>query len=202
MSQRRGWRGAAFSSAAASASVLNPIFSRRSNCAASPDLQAVLSEFWVAGLYPEDLQASFPPERQLDPSRPIPAQADPKEILPRWRSEVSDLGGYLDLAECFDGAEHISAYALAYVYAEADQKVILWVGSDDDIRLWLNGRLIHENPITRGPAPDQDRVPGPLRRGWNTVLAKVVNRTHLYGLYLRLSANRHNLAEPVAPDHR
>ena len=38
---------------------------------ASPHLHAVLSEFWVTGLYPEDLQASFLPETQLDPFRPL-----------------------------------------------------------------------------------------------------------------------------------
>src|SRR5262249_49645245 len=84
---------------------------------ASPELPAALSEFWVAGPYPEDLKASFPPEAQLDPSRPIPALAEPKAdlpALPRWRSEVADVSGYLDLAACFDGREHISAYALAY----------------------------------------------------------------------------------------
>jgi WD40 repeat protein/tetratricopeptide (TPR) repeat protein len=180
-----------------------PDFAKAIDLQASPYLPAVLSEFWVAGLYPEDLQASFPPESELDPSRAIPALAGPKDnlpVLPRWRSETPNRSGYLNLAACFDGAEHISAYALAYVYAKAEQDVILWVGSDDDIRLWLNGRLIHENPITRGPAPDEDRVPGRLRPGWNTVLAKVVNRTHEHGLFLRLSADPRDLAEPAVPE--
>jgi tetratricopeptide (TPR) repeat protein len=158
---------------------------------ASPELPAVLSEFWVAGLYPENIEASFPPEAQLDPSRPIPALARPKAdlpLLPRWRSEVTDVSGYLDLAACFDGAEHISAYALAYVYAKTEQEVALLTGSDDGVRLWLNGKLIHHNPAVRFPAPDQDCVPAKLRRGWNTVLAKVVNITGRHGLFLRLSS--------------
>ena len=49
---------------------------------ASPELPAALSEFWVAGLYPKDLRAACPPEAQLDPSRAIPAAADPKNDLP------------------------------------------------------------------------------------------------------------------------
>ena len=125
-----------------SASVPNTI-STRPSIRASPDLPAVLSEFWVAGLHPQDFKASFPPEAQPDPSRPIPAVADPKDdltVLPRWRSEVTDVSGYLDLAACFDGAEHISAYALAYVYSKTEQEVVLLTGSDDDMRLWLNGQ--------------------------------------------------------------
>src|SRR5262249_11129434 len=142
--------------------------------------------------------ASFPPEAQLDPSRPIPPVADPKDdlpVLPRWRSEVTDVSGYLDLAACFDGAEHISAYALAYVYSKTEQEVVLLPGSDDDMRLWLNGQPIYAFPSGRAPAPDQDRVLAKLRRGWNTVLAKVVNGNGQHGLFLRLSADPRELAE-------
>jgi tetratricopeptide (TPR) repeat protein len=158
---------------------------------ASPELPAVLSEFWVAGPYPEDLMASFPPEAQPDPSRPIPAPAAPRAdppALPRWRSEVTDVSGYLDLAACFDGREHISAYALAYVYSKTEQEVALLTGSDDGVRLWVNGQLIHHNPAVRFAVPDQDHIPAKLRRGWNTVLAKVVNDIGGHGLFLRLSA--------------
>src|SRR5262249_52317750 len=68
---------------------------------------AVLSEFWVAGLYPLDAEAEFPPESQQDPSLPIPAApkpADRHQPLPRWRNEVADATGFLDLAAAFDGA--------------------------------------------------------------------------------------------------
>jgi hypothetical protein len=168
---------------------------------APPELSAVLSEFWVAGPYPEDLSASFPPEAQLDPSRPIPALAAPKaDLLPlrRWRSEVTDVSGYLDLAACFDGTEHISAYALAYIYSKTEQEVALLTGSDDGERLWLNGQLIHHNPAVRFAVPDQDRIPAKLRRGWNTVLAKVVNDIGGHGLFLRLSADPRELAAALA----
>jgi WD40 repeat protein len=116
-------------------------FRRAMDLQASVELPAVLSEFWVAGLYPQALQASLPPERQLDPSRPIPATDRKTElpVLPHWRSEITDASGYLDLATCFDGAEHISAYALAHVYSKTEQDVLLLAGSDDGMRLWLNG---------------------------------------------------------------
>jgi tetratricopeptide (TPR) repeat protein len=108
------------------------------------------------------------------------------------------VSGYLDLAACFDGAEHLSAYALAYVYSKTEQEVVLLAGSDDGVRLWLNGQLIHHNPAARIVAPDQDRIPAKLRRGWNTVLAKVVNDVGGHGLFLRLSADPGELAEVFA----
>jgi WD40 repeat protein/serine/threonine protein kinase len=172
-------------------------FARAIDLRATPELPAVLSEFWVAGLYPDDLKTSCPPESQPDPSRPVPAVTGPKAglpVLPRWRGEVTDVSGYLDLAACFDGAEHISAYALAYVYSKTEQEVVLLTGSDDGMRLWLNGQPIYVFAGARPPAPDQDRVPAKLRRGWNIVLAKVVNDTGDHGLFLRLSADPQELA--------
>ena len=104
--------------------------------------------------------------------------------------------GYLDLAACFDGAEYISAYALAYVYSRKEQEVALLTGSDDGMRLWLNGQSIFAFPNGRSPVPepDEDRVAAKLRRGWNTLLIKVVNDTGRHGLFLRLSADPRELA--------
>jgi WD40 repeat protein/tetratricopeptide (TPR) repeat protein len=165
---------------------------------ANPHLQAVQSEFWVAGLYDDNLRHSCPPETQQDPARPFPAAADPLKndpVLTRWRCETTDAGNYLDLAACFDQKEHVSAYALAYVYARAEQEVVLLTGSDDSLRVWLNGgRPVFEYPMGRAPAPDEDYIPVTLRRGWNVVLAKVVNHTGQHGLYLRLSAKPADLA--------
>src|SRR5262249_32588786 len=114
--------------------------------------------------------------------------------LLRWRAETADATGFLDLAACFDQAEHIAAYALTYVYAKTEQEVVLLTGSDDGLRLWLNGQMIHEFPQNRSPRPDQDRVLATLRAGWNTVLAKVVNDTGRHGLFLRISAEPADLA--------
>jgi WD40 repeat protein/serine/threonine protein kinase len=168
---------------------------------ATPGLQAVLSEFWVAGPYPEDLGLPCPPEQQPDPAKPIPpAPGSPKGLpaLSHWRAEITGVGNYLDLAACFDQKEHIAVYALAYVYAKARQDVVLWTGSDDSLRVWLNGELLHEYPTGRAPAPDEDRIPATLRPGWNVVLAKVVNSTGQHGLYLRVSGDPAEVAAALA----
>jgi WD40 repeat protein/tetratricopeptide (TPR) repeat protein len=164
-----------------------------------PGRPAALSEFWVAGLYGEDLQKAYPPESQTDPSQPLPPVADTREALPRWRAETADPAGYLDLGACFDHAEHISAYALACIYSPKEQDVALMTGSDDSLRLWLNGgEPLVEHPRARPPFPDDDHIPARLRAGWNVVLAKVVNYSGRHGLYLRLSAEPADLARAFA----
>jgi WD40 repeat protein/tetratricopeptide (TPR) repeat protein len=163
-----------------------------------PNLPAALSEFWVAGPYGEDLAKAYPPESQTDPAQPLLPVPDAREALPRWHAESTDPTGYLDLAACFDQAEHISAYALAYVYSPKEQAVALLTGSDDSMRLWLNGAFLFEYPQGRPPLPDDDYIPARLRAGWNVVLAKVVNYSGRHGLYLRLSAEPADLARAFA----
>jgi hypothetical protein len=66
-------------------------------------------------------------------------------------------------------------------------KTGLLLGSDDGVRVWINGRLVHSNPAYRGAYPDQDRVAVALDAGWNTVLVKVLQGAGGFGLYVRLA---------------
>jgi hypothetical protein len=100
---------------------------------------------------------------------------------------VPDADGYLDLARVFDRAENISAYALTRVYCLEQRQATILLGSDDMLRLWVNGRLVHEYDQPRNAEPDQDSVTVTLEAGWNTVLAKVVNVEGDHGLYLRIA---------------
>jgi WD40 repeat protein/serine/threonine protein kinase len=155
---------------------------------------AALSDYWVTGPYGEDLRTASPPELQTDPALPIPSAPGKKDTLRHWRAEQADASGFLNLGACFDHAEHISAYALAYVYSRMEQDIAVLTGSDDSMRLWLNGELVYEYPKGRRSFPDDDRIPARLRAGWNVVLVKVVNHTGGHGLYLRLSAEPADLA--------
>jgi hypothetical protein len=55
---------------------------------------------------------------------------------------------------------------------------------DDWLRLWLNGKLVHEQALSWVPRS----VPIHLEAGWNTLLAKVSNAKSTYGLGSKLSA--------------
>ena len=97
------------------------------------------------------------------------------------------LNSYINFGKLYGHAEHISAYALMRIFSPEQRPVAILVGSDDQVRLWLNGKLIHENMQLRSPAPDSDATPATLSAGWNTLLARVINATGQHALYLRLS---------------
>jgi WD40 repeat protein/serine/threonine protein kinase len=71
------------------------------------------------------------------------------------------------------------AYALCYIQSDADQPGLLMkVASDDQAKVYLNGREIYRRQEGRSYVPDQDVVADVhLQAGLNVLLFKVVNET-------------------------
>src|SRR5262249_34914773 len=67
-----------------------------------------------------------------------------------------------------------------------DRFVTLSVGSDDGVKVWLNGELVIAHDVPRSAAPDQDRAKVHLRAGDNTLLMKVVNLGGGSAFYFRI----------------
>jgi CubicO group peptidase (beta-lactamase class C family) len=81
-------------------------------------------------------------------------------------------------------------FAVAYAFAELEmpvaRKALLGLGSDDAVKVWVNGREVHARWIARALEPDADVVPVSFVRGPNRVLIKVQNIEGDWGFALRL----------------
>ncbi len=88
---------------------------------------------------------------------------------------VSSQDGIIDFISVFGNVDYANAYALAEIKLEAPQKVVMGVGSDDDIKIFLNGTLVHSNWIARSTTPDDDMVILDLKKGSNQILVRVQN---------------------------
>ncbi len=73
------------------------------------------------------------------------------------------------------GRDYAAAYLRTTFRVEKATDFAVRVGSDDGIRVWLNGELVHDNKALRPLAPDQDTVKLKLRSGENVLLVKIVN---------------------------
>jgi hypothetical protein len=80
--------------------------------------------------------------------------------------------------------------AVAYAWAEFEvpgtQKAVLGIGSDDAVKVWLNGKLAHENWTNRPVRLDDDLVRVELRPGRNEILLKIQNRIGPWGFACRV----------------
>ncbi len=79
----------------------------------------------------------------------------------------------VNLAALFPGAENCAAYLRTHVLAARDCSGALLMGSDDGIKAWLNGELVHSNNVDRGQVVDQDAAPIKLKKGVNELVLKV-----------------------------
>jgi len=143
------------------------------------------------------LLTAYPPEKETDPAKKYIGKND---IQAAWKVIRVEPSGFIRPAQFIQPAELVIVYGLAYVYSPAERKTRMLVGSDDGVRVWINGRLIHSNPIYRGAYPDQDRVTVDLKQGWNKVLIKVLQGTGGWGFYLRFADPKNELKFGLQPE--
>ena len=67
---------------------------------------------------------------------------------------------------------HVAYGSLALDSPRAQNTTML-VGSDDAVKVWLNGELVHNNAINRGASDFQDQFPVTLKEGINILLVSV-----------------------------
>jgi WD40 repeat protein len=69
------------------------------------------------------------------------------------------------------------AYAVCYLWSQAEQRGLqLLVGSDDEAKVYLNGKQVYTNSFPRPFVAEEDKVPDiALNAGLNVLVFKVVN---------------------------
>ena len=94
----------------------------------------------------------------------------PDENVP-WRPAPS--GDTVNLSGIFPDKSSCVAYLKTHLISPLDCDAQLLLGSDDGVKAWLNGTVVHSNNIDRGAVPDQDRAPIKLKKGPNLLLLKI-----------------------------
>jgi hypothetical protein len=131
----------------------------------------------------------FPPEKTIDLAARY-SGVDQKPV--QWVLTKTPAKGRMDLYQ-FDPYEMVVVYALTYVYSPKNQTVPFLLGSDDGVKVFLNGGEIHRLLAVRVAAPDQDRVPLKLKEGWNALMLKIENNYGGYNFYARVLDPGHSL---------
>ena len=110
------------------------------------------------------------------------------EISATGGNNVNDLVNDIGLGEG-DVNDH-SSYALITLESGSDQSdVDMKVGSDDSIKVWLNGEVVHNNPVNRGAGDFQDTFQVNLKAGANLLLVKVSERGGGWSMFVGIDAD-------------
>ena len=73
--------------------------------------------------------------------------------------------------------EHV-VYGSVTLESPRRQETTMLVGSDDEVKVWLNGEVVHYNSVLRGAGDYQDAFPVTLKKGTNVLLVAVTNLGH------------------------
>ena len=90
--------------------------------------------------------------------------------------------------------ENSATYLFRNISSVTQQKAVLHIGSNDALKVWMNGTELLAKNVQRDAAADQEQVQVQLKPGNNTLLLKVVNYSGPSGFYFRMES-----APPMLP---
>ena len=114
---------------------------------------------------------AYAPEKGID----LKAQYDGKAGPVRWIEHTTkDELGHVDLNKLLEEQKGVVAYALAELVSPQERPVEIRLGTQDAIKLWLNGKQIYDTEVYHANVRmDQYVARGQLHAGRNVLLLKV-----------------------------
>jgi len=120
----------------------------------------------------------------------IPFGPEVKGEQVQWKPiPVSKYGshiGYLDILRALNGGDQRVAYLRTNIKAPEAQKVVFEIFSDDGVKAWLNGKVIHANNTMRPIPTTPDLANATLQKGTNVLLLKVTQNNLPWGAIVRM----------------
>jgi hypothetical protein len=101
----------------------------------------------------------------------------------RWSATEPGRTGYVDFAKILKPAEGGVAYAWREFEVAEDTTLNVALGSNDGVKLWLNGELLLSSKASRVARPGDEQLTLPLKKGKNSVLLKIDQIAGGWGLY-------------------
>lgn len=146
-----------------------------------------IDAWWILGPFDAANQEAWEraeaPEKDVDLSKEVKTG---RRTL-RWQPVQSgDADGIVDLDTLLSPNDYVFAYAFAEVHVTKAREAILRCGSDDGIRVWVNGELVHTKYLPRGLSVDEDTAKIRLKEGKNTILVKICELGGGWGFHMRL----------------
>jgi hypothetical protein len=121
----------------------------------------------------------------------------------RWHRNETPYHDVVDLAELYPAdVRYVAIYAFATITSPRARRVRAAVGSNDSIKIILNGKVVFENSVKRALQVDDDEVWLDLKQGRNNLMLKISQGTGGWGFSFRLPdetvrsrKNRYRIAE-------
>ncbi|MFV2065664.1 MAG: hypothetical protein ACC645_01695 [Pirellulales bacterium] len=144
-----------------------------------------ITKAWITGPFPDGpdgLETVHPPEQG---AINLAARYSAGHAKRTWRQTS---GRYFDFDRLLGSHDNTSVYAYCRLQSPRQQRILLFVGSNDGVKVWHNRRPVWKNDVVRRALAFQDPVLLDLQPGSNDLLVKVHNATGASGMYLSFKA--------------
>ncbi|MBN1479217.1 DUF362 domain-containing protein [candidate division KSB1 bacterium] len=119
---------------------------------------------------------------------PVPGKAG-------WSEALYFTDDRIDLRSYFEKTRNIVSYAFAYFETPRDQIAEFWLGSDEAMKIWLNGELIYDYDSIRSFGNDLfylEKIDAPVIAGENRLLVKTLHKFGSYDFSLNICEPENN----------
>jgi alpha-galactosidase len=116
----------------------------------------------------------FPPETEFIPGKTYEGGSLRWTARPEWRDGTVVL---------FEQTDFCAMFLSRRLSVPQDTTLALSLGSDDGIRVWVDGRPVLQHDISRGAEPGQEELALTLPRGEHRLLMKINNGQGDFGFY-------------------
>jgi len=115
-----------------------------------------------------------------------------------WKEVVAP-GGFIDLKKATRWQDRSLFYAFTWLKVAKRLPAVIWLGSDDGVRVYLDGKPVVAHFARQKARPGRLRVPIVLQPGLRRLLVKVEDETGVAGFYLQITRRDGTTATEVLP---
>jgi len=120
----------------------------------------------------------------------IPFGPELQDVDVPWRTitleSFDQHPAYINLDTAMYNFDQAVAYLRTEIISDIQKPARLEIYTDDGVKAWLNGKLIHENNVSRGIQDEPDVVNVTLKEGTNQLMLKVTDDIWSWGAIVRL----------------
>ena len=161
--------------------------------ALASELPTRISDWWSAGPFKaKDFDTAY--DKDFGPESRTTLVPNQKFGKRKWRHRPKLVDDRIHRLR----GEQTAHYFGRAIFTPTKRRVQLALGSDDAIKVFLNGKVVHANKALRGVRKAQDKVEVELAAGENLLVVKIVNNGGQAGWYFASKALDH-AASPNEP---
>ena len=150
-----------------------------------------ITDWWLVGPFDnkgrKGMETEYPPEKEFIPNRTYTGHQTQQV---GWQLYDGKDDAYISLAKVFNQSNEAVAYARRIFNVKEKTSLKIGLGSNDGIKMWVNGKLLHSHIIARTARPNDDVLSVTFNKGENVVLLKIDQLGGGWGFYFSILEER------------